>query len=31
VLASGDWMPGALIVAAGLIGLAREIPVINKL
>ena len=31
VLAGGDWIPGALIVAASLIGLARQIPVINKL
>ena len=31
VLAGGDWMPGTLIVAASLIGLASQIPVINKL
>jgi hypothetical protein len=31
VLAGGDWIPGSLIVAASLIGLARQIPVINKL
>ena len=31
VLAGGDWIPGTLIVAASLIGLARQIPVINKL
>jgi len=31
VLAGGDWIPGTVIVAAGLIGLARQIPVINKL
>ena len=31
VLAGGDWTPGTLIVAASLIGLARQIPVINKL
>ena len=31
VLASGDLLPGTLIVAASLIGLARQIPVINKL
>ena len=31
VLAGGDWLPGTLIVAASLIGLARQIPVINKL
>ena len=31
VLAGGDWIPGTLIVAASLIGLARQIPFINKL
>ena len=31
VLAGGDWIPGTLIVAASLIGLARQIPVINRL
>ena len=31
VLASGDWIPGAIIVASTLVGLAREIPVIRKL
>jgi hypothetical protein len=31
VLASGDWMPGTLNVAASLIGLVRQIPAINKL
>ena len=31
VLASGDWIPGAIIVAATLVGLTREIPVIRKL
>ena len=31
VLAGGDWIPGTLIVAASLIGLARQIPIINKL
>jgi hypothetical protein len=31
VLAGGDWIPGAVIVAASLIGLARQIPVINRL
>ena len=31
VLAGGDWIPGTIIVAASLIGLARQIPVINKL
>ena len=31
VLAGGDWIPGTIIVAAGLIGLSRQIPVINRL
>jgi hypothetical protein len=31
VLAGGDWIPGTVIVAASLIALARDIPVINKL
>jgi hypothetical protein len=31
VLAGGDWIPGTVTVAASLIGLAREIPVINRL
>ena len=31
VLAGGDWIPGAVIVAASVIGLARQIPVINEL
>ena len=31
VLAGGDWIPGTIIVAASAIGLARQIPVINKL
>jgi hypothetical protein len=31
VLAGGDWIPGTLIVAASLIGLAGQIPIINKL
>ena len=31
VLAGGDWMPGTLIVAASVIGLARQVPVINEL
>jgi hypothetical protein len=31
VLASGDWIPGGIIVGASLIGLARQIPVIQKL
>jgi hypothetical protein len=31
VLASGDWVPGTVIVVASLVGLAREVPVIRKL
>jgi len=31
VLAGGDWIPGTVIVAASLIGLASRVPVINKL
>ena len=31
VLAGGDWIPGAIIVAASLIGLAGQIAVIAKL
>ena len=31
VLTGGDWLPGTIIVAASLIGLVRQIPVINKL
>lgn len=31
VLASGDWLPGTVIVVASLVGLAREIPVIDRL
>ena len=31
VLAGGDWIPGGIIVAATLVGLAREVPVIRKL
>ena len=31
VLANGDWLPGATIVVATLIGLGRQIPVIRKL
>ena len=30
VLASGDWLPGGIIVAASSIGLARQVPVIRK-
>lgn len=31
VLAGSDWIPGAIIVAASLIGLAKQIPVIAGL
>jgi hypothetical protein len=31
VLASADWIPGTLIVAASVIGLARLIPIIDRL
>ena len=31
VLATGDWIPGGIIVAAALIGVARQVPVIRKL
>ncbi|HLY50188.1 MAG TPA: hypothetical protein VKR21_13420 [Solirubrobacteraceae bacterium] len=31
VLASGDWLPGGIIVGASAVGLAREIPIIRKL
>jgi hypothetical protein len=31
VLAGGDWIPGTIIVAASLIGLARQIPIISRL
>ena len=31
VLATGDWIPGTVIVAASVVGLAREVPVIRKL
>ena len=31
VLAGSDWIPGTIIVAASLIGLARQIPIIAKL
>ena len=29
--AGGDWIPGTLIVAASLIGLVRQLPIISKL
>ena len=31
VLASGDWIPGTIIVVATLVGLAQQIPVIVRL
>ena len=31
VLATGDWVPGTVIVVASLIGIARQVPVINRL
>jgi hypothetical protein len=31
VLASADWIPGTIIVAASAIGLGRQIPTINSL
>jgi hypothetical protein len=31
VLASGDWIPGTVIVVASLVGLVREVPVIRRL
>jgi hypothetical protein len=31
VLASGDWIPGTVIVVASVVGLVREMPVIRKL
>ena len=31
VLAGGDWIPGAIIVVASVIGLARQIPIIARL
>ena len=31
VLASGDWLPGTVIVVASLVGLTREVPVVRKL
>lgn len=31
VLAGGDWIPGSIIVAASLVALAKEIPVIAGL
>jgi hypothetical protein len=31
VLASGDWLPGTVIVVASLVGLTRQVPVVRKL
>ena len=31
VLAGGDWLPGGIIVAAALVGLSRQVPLIRKL
>jgi hypothetical protein len=31
VLASGDWISGGIITAATLVGLAREVPTIQRL
>jgi hypothetical protein len=31
VLISGDWVPGTIIVAATVIGLAKQVPVIRRL
>jgi hypothetical protein len=31
VLATGDWVPGTVIVVASLVGLVREVPVIRRL
>jgi hypothetical protein len=31
VLAGGDWIPGAIIVVASLIGLATQVPIIARL
>jgi hypothetical protein len=31
VLLGGDWIPGTLIVAASVVGLARQVPVIRDL
>jgi predicted tellurium resistance membrane protein TerC len=30
-LVSGDWLPGAVIVVATLVGLVRQVPVIRRL
>jgi len=31
VLVTGDWIPGTIIVAAALIGLVKQVPVIRRL
>jgi hypothetical protein len=31
VLASADWLPGGIIVAASAVGLARQIPIVRNL
>ena len=31
VLAGGDWLPGTVIVAAAVVGLIRQIPMVGKL
>jgi hypothetical protein len=31
VLVTGDWIPGTIIVAATLVGLAKQVPVIYRL
>ena len=31
VLASGDWLPGGIIVGASAVGLAREVRIIRRL
>lgn len=31
VLTTGDWIPGTIIVAATLIGLANQVPIIRRL
>jgi hypothetical protein len=31
VLISGEWLPGGVIVAASLVGLAEQVPVIRRL
>jgi hypothetical protein len=31
VLASGDWLPGTIIVVAAAVGLVREVPALRRL